>query len=71
MSITTDVTITATGDPVTMADLRAFTASATDIPDDAPIVVKTGAYKGYDGYLVKRLTVNNEPDDSDDSEATA
>ena len=69
MSITTDVTITATGDPVTMADLRAFTASATDIPDNAPLVVKTGKYKSYDGYLVERLTVNNAVDD--EAEATA
>ena len=70
MSITTDVTITATGDPVTMADLRAFGAAAIDIPDNAPLVVKTGEYKGYAGYLVKRLTVNNDTDDAD-AEATA
>ena len=71
MSITTDVTITATGDPITMSDLRAFVGAATDIPGSAPLVVKTGAYKGYDGYLVVKLTVNNEPAADTDSEATA
>ena len=71
MSITTDITVTATSGPITMADLRAFVAAATDIPDRAPLVVKTGKYKGYDGYLVEKLTVNNEPADDADSEATA
>ena len=66
MSITTDVTITATGDPITMADLRAFVAAATAIPDNAPLVVKMGYYQGFAGYLVETLTVNNS-----DSEVTA
>ena len=68
MAITTDIIITATGDPITMADLREFVAAATDIPDDATIVVKTGDYRGYDGYMVETLTVSNA---ADDSEATA
>lgn len=71
MSITTDVTITATGDFITMADLRAFVGAATDIPDRAPLVVKTGEYKGYAGYLVKQLTVNNANNFDVDNEATA